>query len=123
MTAKTKTCFGPSTGFLLRSRTLVGTTPGSHDEIKAQTRDQLGNVGPRGGFTVRMKQTYVYGGKDGRVSQRDLVAKINEVDAPSFIQSWEYNDLGLPRQDPVQGRRSEARRAGASLLHRLRFAS
>jgi len=45
-------------------------------------------------YTVRIKQTYVYGGKGGRVSQRDLDVIINDADAESFTQSWEYTDLG-----------------------------
>ncbi|MCP4677687.1 MAG: hypothetical protein GY854_19650, partial [Deltaproteobacteria bacterium] len=31
-------------GFLLRSRTMVGTTPDAHDVITARTRDEFGNL-------------------------------------------------------------------------------
>ncbi|HEV7505183.1 MAG TPA: RHS repeat-associated core domain-containing protein [Thermoanaerobaculia bacterium] len=42
-------------------------------------------------FTVRVDETYVYGGRDGRVSRRDTAASTGE----SFTQSFSYNALGL----------------------------
>ncbi len=42
-------------------------------------------------FTARIDETYVYGGRDGRVSRRDTVSSTGE----SFTQSFSYNALGL----------------------------
>ncbi|MFY9824701.1 MAG: RHS repeat-associated core domain-containing protein [Thermoanaerobaculia bacterium] len=42
-------------------------------------------------FTVRIDETYVYGGRDGRVSSRTTASSTGE----SFTQSFSYNALGL----------------------------
>jgi RHS repeat-associated protein len=43
-------------------------------------------------FTARIDETYVYGGRDGRVSTRTTASSTGE----SFTQSFSYNALGLP---------------------------
>jgi RHS repeat-associated protein len=48
-----------------------------------------------GAFSVEVKETYVYGGRDGRVSQRDTAVTVNGGAAESFTQSFAYNPLGL----------------------------
>src|ERR1700681_857487 len=42
-------------------------------------------------FTARIDETYVYGGRDGRVSTRTTASSTGE----SFTQSFSYNALGL----------------------------
>lgn len=42
-------------------------------------------------FTARIDETYVYGGRDGRVSNRTTVSSTGE----SFTESFSYNALGL----------------------------
>jgi YD repeat-containing protein len=46
-------------------------------------------------YTVKVDETYAYGGRDGRVSKRDTQAIINTVAGESFTQGFTYNDLGL----------------------------
>ncbi len=45
--------------------------------------------------TVQITETYTYGGRDGRVSQRDTQATTDTVPGESFTQGFTYNDLGL----------------------------
>jgi hypothetical protein len=45
--------------------------------------------------TVQVSETYTYGGKGGRMSQRDLGAWVGGGATEAFTQSWVYNDLGL----------------------------
>ncbi len=47
-------------------------------------------------YTVEIDETYAYGGKEGRVSNRATVNVINGSAAESFTQSWVWNDLGDP---------------------------
>jgi RHS repeat-associated protein len=46
-------------------------------------------------FTVQVGETYTYGGRDGRVSQRDSLITSNGGTSASFTQGFTYNDLGL----------------------------
>ncbi|MGH7489743.1 MAG: hypothetical protein ACREMY_29690, partial [bacterium] len=45
-------------------------------------------------FTVQVAETYTYGGRDGRVSQRDTQNFINGAANESFTQGFAYNALG-----------------------------
>ncbi|MFL6192558.1 MAG: hypothetical protein ACJ75H_00195, partial [Thermoanaerobaculia bacterium] len=45
--------------------------------------------------TVQVTETYIYGGRDGRVSQRDTAVAKNGSNVGSFTQGFTYNDLGL----------------------------
>ncbi len=47
-------------------------------------------------YTVEIDETYAYGGKEGRVSNRNTVNVVNGSAAESFTQSWVWNDLGDP---------------------------
>ncbi len=47
-------------------------------------------------YTVEIDETYAYGGKEGRVSNRNTVNVVNGTPAESFTQSWVWNDLGDP---------------------------
>ena len=46
--------------------------------------------------TVQVVETYTYGGKDGRISQRDTQVTTNSTVAEGFTQTFAYDDLGLP---------------------------
>lgn len=61
----------------------------SAGKVKTATRH---NWHDRFAMDVVVTETSTYGGKDGRVSQRDTIASTG----PSFTQSWTYTDLGLP---------------------------
>jgi RHS repeat-associated protein len=45
--------------------------------------------------TVQITETYTYGGRDGRVSRRDMQATTDTAPGESFTQGFTYNDLGL----------------------------
>ncbi len=47
-------------------------------------------------YTVEIDETYAYGGKEGRVSNRNTVNVVNGTPGESFTQSWVWNDLGDP---------------------------
>jgi RHS repeat-associated protein len=47
-------------------------------------------------YTVELRETYTYGGKQGRVSQRDTANVVGGSLFESFTQSWTWNDLGDP---------------------------
>jgi hypothetical protein len=47
-------------------------------------------------LTVEVAETYAYGGKQGRASQRDTAVFVNGGASESFSQNWSWNDLGDP---------------------------
>jgi RHS repeat-associated protein len=49
-----------------------------------------------GNFTVLITETYLYGGREGRVSQRDTQSSVNGGTNESFTQSFSWNELGNP---------------------------
>jgi len=47
-------------------------------------------------YTVQIRESYTYGGRDGRVSRRDTASIVNGAAGDSFTQGFSYNALGLP---------------------------
>jgi RHS repeat-associated protein len=47
-------------------------------------------------FTIEIRETYTYGGRDGRVSRRDTASTVNGGAGDAFTQSFSYTPLGLP---------------------------
>ncbi len=48
-------------------------------------------------YTALITETYTYGGKQGRVSQRDTQLSVNGGTNESFTQSFAWDDLGNPQ--------------------------
>ena len=71
-----------------------GTNDWSQGKLKQALRNNYVNVSGTV-LTVPVTETYTYGGRDGRVSQRDTLATTGGSTAASFTQGFTYDDLGL----------------------------
>ncbi len=76
-----------------------GSSDWSKGKLRTASRYNYVTVGG-GAFTVRVDETYTYGGLDGRVSQRDTDFHVSVSGGPfaaqeKFTQSFVYNSLGL----------------------------
>jgi RHS repeat-associated protein len=49
-------------------------------------------------FTALIAETYAYGGRDGRVSQRDTQMTLDGTAGESFTQTFTWYHLGMPQQ-------------------------
>jgi RHS repeat-associated protein len=71
-----------------------GTNDWSQGKLKQAVRNNYVNVNGTI-LTVPVTETYTYGGRDGRVSQRDTLATTGGSTSASFTQGFTYDDLGL----------------------------
>lgn len=87
---------------LLKSFSYAGAN-GTNDWSRGKLRDAFRynyvNVGG-GDFEIQVKETYTYGGRDGRVSKRDTAFYVDGPTTPlelheQFSQGFTYNTLGL----------------------------
>jgi RHS repeat-associated protein len=84
-------------GRILKTFTYVdfnGTNDLSQGKLKQALRNNYVNVSGTV-LTVPVTETYTYGGRDGRVSQRDTLATTGGSTSASFTQGFTYDDLGL----------------------------
>ncbi len=90
------------TNLLLKSFSYAPSNGGSDwSKGKLRTASRYNYVTVGGGaFTIRVDETYTYGGLDGRVSQRNSDFHVSASGGPftaqeKFTQSFTYNSLGL----------------------------
>ncbi len=82
---------------------VYGTANGTNNHLKGKLHRQSRynyvtlNGSP---FTVHLRETFTYGGRDGRVSKRELESFVNTATAPqeSFVQTFTYDPLGNLKQ-------------------------
>ena len=88
---------------VLKSFSYAGANGSSSDwskgKLREATRYNYVTVGG-GAFTIEVGETYTYGGRDGRVSQRETAFYVTGPTSPralheKFSQSFTYNTLGL----------------------------
>ena len=65
----------------------------SNGKLRNSTRFNYHAIGGNE-HTLAITQTQVYGGRDGRISQRELSMAFNGSTTERFTQSWRYDDLG-----------------------------
>jgi RHS repeat-associated protein len=70
-------------------------SPGQFDRGKRKTASRFNHVilGTTP-YTVELLETYSYGGRQGRVSERATATYVNSSPAESFSQAWTYTPLG-----------------------------
>ncbi len=86
-TSRSETCFAPN-GFLLRSRTLAGSTPQGHDILRVLESEEIGSPARVTGFVAESK---VYGGDGASVELGGGELCALEIPAdPEFHQKTSY---------------------------------
>ena len=86
-----------SSGRLLKAFTYAsanGTNDWSQGKLRLATRYNYVTIGSTP-YTAQVDETYTYGGRDGRISQRNTQTTTNGTPGESFTQGFAYNDLGL----------------------------
>jgi RHS repeat-associated protein len=91
-----------ASGRLLKAFTYApsnGTNDWRQGKLQVATRYNYETIPAVGSIAVQVDETYTYGGRDGRISQRDstVTPTVNGAVQPfhSFTQGFAYNDLGL----------------------------
>lgn len=79
----------------LKTFTFAGSN-GTNDfrKGKLQIAARYNHVGNPFNTTVEVRDTYVYGGEEGRVSQKDTQMFLNGTAKEGFRQTWDWNLLG-----------------------------
>jgi RHS repeat-associated protein len=76
--------------------TCTGTNNWCNGKLVKAERTNFPRIGTTT-YTVVMGETYTYGGRDGRVSQRDTQMTLNGTASESFTQTFTYYHLGQPQ--------------------------